>query len=180
MARRQGRERHRVRGGRPVKLLIVRHGIAEERGPSWPDDRLRPLTRDGRLRMVRAGAGLSRLITPGVILSSPFTRAIETARALAEAWPGVPISLCDALAGGDHRSLLRAACGAGVPVVAAVGHEPHCSDAVLEFVFGGGAEGALAFKKGAAALLSFSGDARAGAAALDWFLPPRALRLLGG
>ena len=34
-----------------MKLYLVRHAIAEERGPVWPDDHERPLTTRGIARM---------------------------------------------------------------------------------------------------------------------------------
>ena len=32
---------------RDIELYLVRHAIAAERGPDWPDDSARPLTPDG-------------------------------------------------------------------------------------------------------------------------------------
>ena len=58
-----------------MKLLLVRHAIAEERGPRYPDDSLRPLTAAGIEKMREATAGIERLVRPNRILTSPFTRA---------------------------------------------------------------------------------------------------------
>ena len=35
-----------------MDLLIMRHGRAAERGPAYPDDRLRPLTDEGGDRVI--------------------------------------------------------------------------------------------------------------------------------
>ena len=46
----------------PYQLYLIRHGIAEERGPDWPDDGKRPLTSEGISRMKRAANGLVRCL----------------------------------------------------------------------------------------------------------------------
>jgi phosphohistidine phosphatase len=154
-----------------MQLCLVRHGIAAERG-TFENDAERPLTVRGRDRMAAAAEGLATLLHPSVILSSPLVRAVQTAELIAQA-TGAPIENCDALANGDHESLLAAA---HQPVVIAVGHEPHISS------FVGWAIGAnhlpVEFKKGSAALIEFSGNPEPGAGALVWFMPPRALRQL--
>ena len=44
----------------PYEIYLVRHGLAEERGDSWPDDAKRPLTDEGISRMRKSVRGLSR------------------------------------------------------------------------------------------------------------------------
>ena len=67
-----------------MQIYLLRHGIAEEARPGFPDPE-RALTGEGRdkLRRVlkqarRAGAA------PGLILSSPYRRALETADVAAD------------------------------------------------------------------------------------------------
>ena len=66
-----------------MHLLIIRHAIAEDRDAfaktGKPDD-LRPLTSEGRAKMIRCAEGL-HVIAPeiSVLASSPRTRAHETA-----------------------------------------------------------------------------------------------------
>ncbi len=44
-----------------MKLYIVRHGLAGEHGdPRYPDDRLRPLTDEGRKRFANTVKALRR------------------------------------------------------------------------------------------------------------------------
>ena len=70
----------------PFHLYLVRHAVAEERGPAWPDDSQRPLTEEGAKRWRRQAAGLAALeARPDLILTSPFTRARQTADLLAAA-----------------------------------------------------------------------------------------------
>src|SRR4051812_39404978 len=68
---------------RDMDLLIVRHGIAEDKetfGESGQSDDLRALTPKGRKKMARVARGL-RAVEPSVALfaSSPLVRARQTA-----------------------------------------------------------------------------------------------------
>src|SRR5581483_6795869 len=74
-----------------MKVYLLRHAIAFDRDPErWPDDQLRPLTREGRQRFRKAARGL-RVAAPDVetVLTSPYTRALATAELAAELgrWP---------------------------------------------------------------------------------------------
>jgi phosphohistidine phosphatase len=160
-------------------LCLVRHGLAGERGPQWPDDRLRPLTAEGRAKMKAAAAGLATLIAPQLILTSPLVRAAQTAEIVADALPGVPVRTCDALANGDHAALLAEAAAAGDgALVVAVGHEPSISEALSWLLTGDASAATFDVKKGAAALVTFAGAPAAGAGTLEWLLPPKTLRAL--
>ena len=66
-----------------MKLLLVRHAIAEEREEfertGEPDDQ-RPLTSEGRKKMKRAAAGLGELVNKvDILATSPLARAQQTA-----------------------------------------------------------------------------------------------------
>ncbi len=93
-----------------MEILLVRHGIAEERDSrKWADDRGRPLTRPG----TRKFRSIARILgkaweTPDLVLSSPLARAWQTAQILEEVcgWPepeGIPLSRAGRKAGGDHH-----------------------------------------------------------------------------
>ncbi|MBZ5622430.1 MAG: histidine phosphatase family protein [Acidobacteriia bacterium] len=62
-----------------MQIYLLRHGIAEEARAGRPDSE-RALTGEGRekLRRVLKRAQLAQ-VAPGVILSSPYRRAVETA-----------------------------------------------------------------------------------------------------
>ena len=62
-----------------MQIYLLRHGIAEDARPGHPDAE-RALTGEGRekLRRVLKRARLAQ-VAPGVILSSPYRRAVETA-----------------------------------------------------------------------------------------------------
>src|SRR4051812_12346816 len=67
-----------------MQIYLLRHGIAEDAKPGQPDSE-RALTGEGRdkLRRVLKRARSAEL-DPGVILSSPYRRAVETAAVAAE------------------------------------------------------------------------------------------------
>src|SRR5215510_10054248 len=111
-----------------MQLLVVRHAIAEDRENWAPrDDKLRPLTDDGKKKMKEAAKGLRALVPRvDVLATSPLTRALQTAQLLAKDYRmGDPVTV-GALGSGQRppalatwlrtRSFQRA--------VAGVGHEP--------------------------------------------------------
>ena len=67
-----------------MELYLLRHGIAEDQRAGEPDSS-RPLTSDGQKKLA---AVLRRAeesgAAPSLILSSPYLRAVQTARAAAE------------------------------------------------------------------------------------------------
>jgi phosphohistidine phosphatase len=67
-----------------MQLYLLRHGIAEDGKPGRPDSE-RALTDEGRIRLRRV-LKRARLagVEPGLILSSPYRRALETAEIAVE------------------------------------------------------------------------------------------------
>jgi phosphohistidine phosphatase len=162
------------------RLYLVRHAIAEERGSDWPDDSKRPLSDDGVKRWRRQAAGLVALdARPDLILTSPFTRARQTADFLAAAWPKPPkVVELDALrADARPREVLKGleayAKHAGL---ALVGHEPHLGELAALLV---GFKTPQPFRKGGVARIDVSIlPPPAGSGSLQWWLTPRVLRAL--
>lgn len=70
-----------------VQIVLMRHGIAMDRMDArCPSDADRPLTEEGFQKTRKAAAGLAALgIQPDRLISSPFTRALETGRLVARA-----------------------------------------------------------------------------------------------
>jgi phosphohistidine phosphatase len=161
-------------------LYLVRHGIAAERGPDYPDDSKRPLTSEGKAKLRDIGAGLVALgIEWDEILTSPFTRARQTAEILAEAWSRrPPVTDLDELAvGGRNSGVLAALASAtGRRQVALVGHMPGIGALAAELI---GAAHELDFKKGAVACIGVERTPARGAGTLQWYAPPRMLRAIG-
>ena len=138
----------------PRELLLLRHGIAEERSPDRPDAQ-RALTAAGRQRTV---AVLERLVQLDLrcqqLLSSPLLRARQTAELAVAAGLAPPtLQLAEGLApAGDPWPLLR--WSAGVHRLALVGHEPDLGDLAAALI--GAPPAALVLKKAGIVLLEIT------------------------
>jgi len=67
-----------------MELYLLRHGLAEDAAPGKPDSS-RELTPEGAEKVAAVTALASRSgATPTLILSSPYVRAVETARVAAK------------------------------------------------------------------------------------------------
>ena len=163
-----------------MELCLVRHAIAGERDSRrYPDDSLRPLTPAGAEKMKGAAKGLAKLFTPEAIMSSPLLRAKQTAEILLVAYGLEEIVFSVALATGDNARLAVEVAALRLSRVIAVGHEPHLSGTLSEWVSGSPGRMSATFKKGAAALIVFEGPAIAGEGRLEWLVQPAVLRALG-
>lgn len=166
-----------------MRTLLFRHGPAGERDAlRWPDDDERPLTEKGESRTFAAARGLVWLEgAPTLVLTSPLRRALQSARALAEAAElSSPPEVLPALApGGSWREVLLRLSQAGADdVVALVGHEPDLGKLAGVLVFG--APAALPLKKAGACSIQFEAAVQPGGGRLRALLPPKALRRLAG
>lgn len=163
-----------------LELYLIRHGIAEERGPAYPDDRKRPLTEKGIEAMRDAVRGLDGLgVSFDLILTSPLVRTRQTADVVADGLgKKTRIVSCDALApeGTAAGVVKEIARHDKAGRIALVGHEPNMGELAAHLL---GARAAIPFKKGAVCRIDFDDRAAKGAGELRWFLPPRALRKLG-
>jgi phosphohistidine phosphatase len=162
-----------------MQLLVIRHGIAVERGTPGIPDEDRPLTPEGEEKFAEAAKGLAGLVArPDALLTSPLLRAKQTAALAAAAWGRIDPEETPALAGGtfeEQATVLDRY--RGDATVAVVGHEPHLS-ALLARLLGSRHDDRVAFRKGGAALVDIPGRL-AGGGQLVWFLPPKVLRKLG-
>jgi phosphohistidine phosphatase len=162
-----------------LELYLIRHGIAAERGPEYPDDSKRPLTSRGIAALRREAKGLRELgIAFDVIITSPLVRTRQTADIIAEGLGGkAAVVPSDALAPAGtpaaviqeiqkHHKKAR---------VALVGHEPNIGELAGRLI---GARSPIPFKKGAIARIDFEVLPPKGVGELRWFVPPRVLRNL--
>ena len=161
-----------------MRVLIVRHAIAVPRGTPGVPDEERPLTPEGEEKFRECARGIARLVDrPDALLTSPWRRALQTARILADAWKGMESRATDALAGGSFEEQAAALERYSEDsTIAVVGHEPHLS-ALLARLLGARHQERLEFKKGGAALVELSGPLAAGGT-LVFFLGPKVLRRL--
>jgi phosphohistidine phosphatase len=159
-----------------MNLYIVRHAIAVERGtPGYEDDSQRPLTDEGRKKMKKITKGLDRLgIALDVILTSPYVRARDTAKILADKFDMtdkiyfsenlIPPGNFEALVFEIHEKY-------DLANVALVGHEPMLSS-LISWLTTGDTDARIALKKGGVAYLSSDSLFQDGRATLEWLLTP--------
>ena len=163
----------------PYELYVIRHGLAEERGDAWPDDGKRPLTDEGISRLRKTARGLVRLgVEFDVILTSPLTRARQTAETLASAFNSrPPIVAVESLApAGSYQAVLSdLEKHARRARIALVGHEPGLGEMAARLA---GARHAFPFKKGAVCRVDVDVLPPVGPGSLRWFLTPRILRAI--
>ncbi|HEV2424930.1 MAG TPA: phosphohistidine phosphatase SixA [Terriglobia bacterium] len=162
------------------EICIMRHGLAADRSTGQEDSR-RPLTPEGKERMQKIAAGLLKTgFAPALILSSPYVRAMETAKIVAEAiTPAPPLDRCEALQPGATPEDLVAflARHPEHKRVLLVGHEPDLS-ALAARLTGAARQARFGFKKGGCCLIEFDGFPLRPPGQLIWWLTPRLLRKL--
>lgn len=164
-----------------MDLLVIRHAIAEDAQPDQ-DDASRELTTEGSRKFRRSVQGLRELDwTLDRVLTSPWTRAIQTVELLKPITDGPVIStelLCDK----PRPELFALIAEATAPqqeehATAVVGHEPWLTEMIAWLAFGDPhhSEG-IELKKGGVAWLQ--GTAVPGGMKLRALLTPKLLRAL--
>jgi len=110
-----------------VLVFLVRHAHSD---PGDPDE-LRPLSERGRTEAQALAERLAAHETPPrLVLSSPLVRARQTAGHVARA-TGADVRVEERLAPGTTAELLEAAVAGVTGPVAAVAHQPDCSEIAL-------------------------------------------------
>ena len=166
-----------------MRLVLLRHGIAIDReDPDCPAEADRHLTALGIDRTTAVAHGLLELrLAPERILSSPWLRARQTAEIAAGVlgFDQDRIEYTDALLPDAPASaLLQEVSGRVAREVLACGHAPNLDEVLVELV-GIGGVGGTRLKKAGAASIDFTSCAPGGGS-LEWMIPPRVLRQLGG
>ncbi|MDX2035079.1 MAG: phosphohistidine phosphatase SixA [Isosphaeraceae bacterium] len=159
-------------------LILVRHGIAVERGTEGIDDDDRPLTALGRKRTALVARRLARLIgEPDVVLTSPLPRALQTAEVLRR-----ELGLRDAVEQfdplrPDHDPHLLAESLRERPElrIVAVGHEPTLSSLAALLVAGRADLPLIELAKAGAVGLRLEPE---GGPRIDWLVRPRVVRAI--
>lgn len=165
-----------------MKLLLVRHAIAEDAETfiaAGGSDAQRPLTDIGRKKMRKGANRLrSQIGKIDLLACSPLLRARETAEIIARAYGDIPIIERQEL---DHsyppETVVEWLAGCGSDTVVAVGHEPQLS-LLAGLLLANVPRSLIAFRKGGAALLEFSGRVAPGNGLLNWALTSGQLRSL--
>ena len=159
-----------------MDVFLLRHGIAEDAKPGM-DDASRSLTTDGRgkLRALLVQVANAK-VTPALILSSPFKRAVQTAEIAAKSLSyndkiqfspllepsGSPQAVWDEIRA--HRSYAS---------LLLVGHNPLFSELSSFLLNAPGLQ--IDFKKGAVLRVEIEGFSARPRGILRWYLTPRLL-----
>ncbi len=166
-----------------MDLYILRHGIAVEPGtPGYDRDAERPLTPKGERKLWRITEAMSALeLSFSLILSSPYTRARQTAEIVAEAFDArKKLQFSDTLTpSGSGKKLveLLSSLKPSPESVLLVGHEPYLSELISLLVSGDSSVSVL-MKKGGLCKLSAESLKPGRCAALEWLLTPRQMALM--
>ena len=158
-------------------LLLNRHANAAERDPAqWPDDRDRPLTEKGRKVQNEVSRWLrKRDLAPTIVLTSPWTRAAQTAAILVEvarvAQPALP---CEPLAEDPDLIRLHDHVGEqpGNAIVAMVGHSPWMEELAAILLGGSASSLRIDFPKSGVMGIELQG-LEPGAGELRFFVRPK-------
>ena len=158
-----------------MRLILFRHGIAEDRRPGL-DDADRRLTPLGVERTRLAARGLAKLHTNiDRILTSPKLRALETAELLGEV-VGQPVETCEPLSGGSLDEVVGVIEKLPDQTPVLVGHEPMLS-MLTEQLCGGDHAYTIGLKKAGAVVIRID-DFQQAYGVLEALLPPKVLRAL--
>lgn len=158
-----------------MQLFVIRHAVAHDPEPGG-DDAARELTPAGRDKAIRAFRGLRALaIRFDRVLSSPWKRAIQTARLLAPLNHGELVTT-ELLTHKPSADLLGMINGSG-DTIAVVGHEPWLGELVAWLAFGDAKHGdALTIKK--CGVLWLEGTPVPGGMQVRASIPPKLLRTI--
>jgi phosphohistidine phosphatase len=166
-----------------MNLFILRHGIAVERGaPGYDKDADRPLTPKGERRLGRITDAIEALkLKFDLILSSPYTRARQTAEIVAEALDLKKLlEFSDHLTPNGSAKALIAELNKLNPAPESallVGHEPYLSE-LISTLTSGETRVAIDFKKGGLCKLEIDSLRYGRCATLAWLLTPRQMGLM--
>jgi len=165
-----------------MKLYIVRHAIATERGAAELADEDRPLTEEGIEKMKLNAAGLRKLgAKPDLILSSPLVRARQTAAILADAFSKRKVTVTPALSpsGTIEEVYAEIRQHSKCEALMLVGHQPSLGE-LAGAVAWGSSEHYLELRKGGACAVELDRLTPQPRGRLIFLLPPAVLRRLAG
>jgi phosphohistidine phosphatase len=164
-----------------MQLYILRHAIAVPRGtPGYPNDD-RPLTEDGIAKMTEGAKGIKQIVDSfDVIISSPLTRALHTAKITAEAtgYTKDIIITEHLLPGSPQRSLFNFLDKyLQYEKVLITGHEPHLGFVTSSLL--GINDSVVELKKGALCRIDTDELPPKGTGKMAFLIQPKELRAIG-
>ena len=156
-----------------MQLFVIRHAVAEDASPGQADTD-RELTEAGERKLRKVVRGMRKLgLTFDGVLTSPWTRATQTASRLGQLCEDDPV-MTDLLCQSPRAELLAMIAERGEDT-AVVGHEPWLGELVAWLAFGDTRHGeALEIKK--AGVVWLEGSVMPGGMTIRALLPPKVLR----
>jgi len=164
-----------------IELYFLRHAPAVEYGSDGFSEEERPLTDEGREKMILAVRGMKKLdVAFDALLSSPLIRAKQTAELVKHYLPFKgSLEIEEELApDGTLKALLKKLSERGEESFLLVGHEPNLST-WIQSLLGCGRSGALQMKKGALCHLRLDRPEEKADSELIALLQPKVLRQSG-
>jgi phosphohistidine phosphatase len=158
-----------------MKLILMRHAIAEQRSSKYPDDSQRPLSDEGERKHRAISEVMQQMgISFDVMISSPLVRARQTAEITAKVYGGKEEIIESDTLGGEFSvpaaiKLIQAQDAAST--VLCVGHEPDFSTLAAALLHSSG-DVEIDFKKSGVMGLDFPDRVAQGTAVLSYFLKP--------
>lgn len=166
-----------------MEIVIIRHAVAEEReafAKKSSEDSLRPLTLKGRKRMQKVAVRLQDFVKDfDMIVTSPYTRARQTAEILSQIYFETPVIEAPELVPQSPPQAfvkwLRVQ-AKQARRVAVVGHEPHLS-AFASYLLAGKVESFIELKKSGIIGIEVESFAQVeqGVGQLLYMIPPKFL-----
>ena len=160
-----------------MDIYFLRHASAgDKKAPTAQEDEKRPLDAKGIEQSKQMGRLLADLdIKPDAFISSPLTRAVQTAELVAEQLKGgSSLTLDDALRPDasyeQFQDLLQHYARRKTIIV--TGHNPNLSEFLSFLISGGTASGAAELKKGTVAKVNYQ---QQGKGTLQWCVTPKLL-----
>lgn len=161
-----------------MELYLVRHGLAGQHG-DYPDDDKRPLTSEGEHKTEQVAKRMRSLgLQFDLMLTSPLTRARQTAEILKKAGLSESLEEAGYLApGGDIQNWHTWLETWRLPkkTLALVGHEPDLSGWAEVLIWGEVRDRIILKKAGAIGLLLPDSGSAISNSQLFWLTPPRFL-----
>lgn len=161
-----------------IIIYIMRHGIAQQRSPLVKESE-RKLIPKGKKKVLAVGNRLNQLkINFDLILTSPYTRAFETASILAQSLSPQPKVLIEQMLepAGSFDHLIEKINALGISSCCLIGHEPDLGRLLSYLLCGNSAAFTVTFKKAAICSISFSSGVEKGKGTLLWLAHPKLLQ----
>ncbi|MEO8398304.1 MAG: phosphohistidine phosphatase SixA [Ignavibacteriaceae bacterium] len=156
-----------------MNIYLIRHGDAENSSSEIKDSE-RKLTAKGKEKMGKAVAGWKNIITHfDYVISSPFLRALQTAKIIAKAYEIDEHKLIidkRLKSGSTTEDVIEISNAFEAEDIAFVGHQPEFAEHVSKLVSDSGAY--FEFKKGAIAKIVFFNKVKEGKGSLEFLIPP--------